>query len=191
MSDSTKYQRYMNNALDRDLSEPEWEALQAHLAESEEDAAQWEQLQDVDEVLSTTPQVDPPPGFAKRVMAAIASLHLGDFASRQLGVGIAFGMMAAAFFILPLLSLLLIALLLIITDPGALNELFQTGTSGASYFISVSNDIGDNMGAIDQARPVLLILASAVIPLALLWAWSVRHVFNKQKVSTNQRASQR
>jgi anti-sigma factor RsiW len=61
----------MMRALDGDLPDREWRALEAHLEACDRCRARWEGLLAAEEVLQQAPLLSPPPGFVGRVMAQV------------------------------------------------------------------------------------------------------------------------
>jgi hypothetical protein len=184
--DDVKLQQSMNGALDHELSEHELAALSAQLDESQEAATQWERLRTTDELMRTTPLVAPSPGFARRVMAAIAAIPLPEFAQRQLGIGIALGLAVAAFLTVPILSVLFFVFFSVLTDPGALNTVLQTLINGASYTIGLMANIAGDLEATATDTPMLLLLLSTMIPITALWAWLVRYLLKGSRMQTRE-----
>ncbi|MBN2303994.1 MAG: hypothetical protein JXQ72_05930 [Anaerolineae bacterium] len=174
-----KYLQNMHSALDHDLSEEEQAALHAHLEKSSEAAQESDRLHQTDELLRSTPQAAPSPGFADRVMAALAALPLPDFMNRQLSVGLALGLATAAILMVPLLSVALILLLSVITDPGALNAVLQTLIDAMSYLIGIGADFVRELRSFVSGNPLVLVLLSAVIPVTVFWGWLVRHLWGR------------
>jgi hypothetical protein len=189
MKNSSKFEHDMNSALDQELSAAEWNALQARLVESTEDAERWEHMQQVDDVFHSTPMVAPSPGFAGRVMAAIAALHLSGFANRELGVGVALGLMTAAFLTIPLFSVLLFLLWGVITDPGALNALLQAATSATSTVVGLATDLGSEIRTGVRGSPIVLALLTTIIPVTMLWAWVVWYLLGGRQFMAQRRAA--
>jgi hypothetical protein len=163
----------MNSALDQELSERELEALHNHLEASEEAATAWDRLQQTDELLRTTPLAAPSPGFARRVMAAIAAMPLPGFVHRQPGIGIALGLLVAALITVPVFSVLFFVLLTVITDPGTLQTILQTVLNAASYVISLMANLAGEIENIVRDTPVLAALLTTMIPVTLLWGWLI------------------
>jgi hypothetical protein len=168
--DDLKLQHQLNNALDHELSELELAALQEQLEETEV-ASQWDRLQNTDELLRTTPLAAPAPGFANRVMAAIAAMPLPAFAKRHPGLGIALGLAIAAFLTLPMFSILFLLTLSVITDPGAINTWLQTFISAASYVIGLLADIASQFESGLANTPMMLALVTTMVPVTMLWGW--------------------
>jgi hypothetical protein len=185
-NDQLKYQRSMDNALDHELPEAEWQALNAQVESSPEVADYWDRLQQVDHVLHATPMVGPTAGFSSRVMAAIAAMHLPEFANRRFGAGVALGLLAAALIALPVMSAVFILFLSVITDPGALNTLFQTVTSGASNTLGLLSDIGASCQDLAAEQPIFPALLTTVIPVSMLWAWLVWYLSGGSQLLTSQ-----
>jgi anti-sigma factor RsiW len=174
MTELSKHKQAMHRALDQEITAEEQAELEAHLTESQEDSVHWERLRQVDDTLHKTPKVAPSPNFTGRVMAAVAALHAGEFVPQRIGLGIALGLMIAAFLTLPALAVALVVLVGLLTDPGAINALFQLAADGASYVVGAVSSLEVSFTAGDI--PLVLGLGSGVLSLVVLWWWSVRHL---------------
>ena len=180
----------MQRALDHELAEEELTALNARLEESEEAAETWQRLRKTDHLFRTTPPIAPAPGFAKRVMAAVAAMDLPDFARRPLSVGVALGLAMAAIMTLPVLSLLLILLLKVITDPGNLNALLQTVADLVSYLVGYAADLLNEIRTLVTDTPLfVVVLLGMMIPLTALWGWLGWHLFGGRRLASNRQKS--
>ncbi len=166
----------MNQALDEELEARELAALEGELSQTPDVAAHWERLRRTDELLRTTPMIHPAPGFADRVVAALAALPVPGLARRTPSVGIALGLALAALLAIPVLSVGLWLLLSVITDPGALNAFLQTIIDAASTVIGIGGEV---LGALRDAAgdtPLLAALLAALVPILALWVgvmWTV------------------
>ncbi|HEX3052608.1 MAG TPA: sigma-E factor negative regulatory protein [Aggregatilineaceae bacterium] len=176
----------MQRALDQELSAAELDALHTQISESPDTAQQWERLQQVDQVIRETPLVAPLPGFTERVMAAIAAMPLPGFAKGHMGLGLALGLLAAALLTLPLLSVVLILLLSVATNPSALNSFFQSLTDSSGTVAALAGNAGDELAQLVTKTPVLLALLTVVIPLTALWVWWVWHLWRKPSLASEQ-----
>jgi hypothetical protein len=168
-----EYLQSMNSALDQELSEQELAALSAQLEESEEASNTWAHLRQTDELLRTTPLVAPAPGFASRVMAAIAAMPLPGFMHREPGVGIALGLLVAALMTVPVFAVLFFVLLTVLTDPGTLHTLLQTVLGATSYLIGLVGDLAEEVETMVRDTPVMAALLTTMIPVTLLWGWLI------------------
>jgi len=188
MVNDPKFQPSTNNAHDQELSEAELAELQARQTEIEE-AAPTPQVRKVEKFLRETPQVTPLSGFSSRVMAAIAAMGLPDFSKRQMGLGLALGLLAVAFLTIPVLSILLIVLISVISNPGSIHSLFQWVTEGASYVLAMAGDLGDSLQDLVRRTPLVAVLLSASLPVAILWGWLVRHLVRGHRVAADQQTN--
>ena len=171
--DDLKSQHSMNSSLDHEQSEQEWAALNAQLEESPRAAAQVDLLRKTDELLRTTPAIAPAPGFARRVMAAIAAMPLPEFAQRHLGVGIALGLVIAALFTIPIFSVVFLLVWSVLANPGALNSLLQAIINAASYLIGLVADIAGEIETAAEDTPMLVALLTTMVPVTILWGWLI------------------
>ncbi len=167
--DEMRRQQDMNEALDHTLSEERWDELQSAIAESQETAEQWENLQKTDQFLRETPLVAPSPGFAERVMAAISSLPLPGF-QRELGIGIALGLLAMGLVAIPFLAVMFVIILSVLTNPGAITSFMASLFSVVGYLISLGTDIFTQVENRTVDTPILIALITTMIPVTLLWA---------------------
>jgi len=62
-------------------------------------------------------------------------------------------------------------ILSVITDPGALNGLFQALLDTASYVIELGANIVDELQAFVTGTPLLPLLVTAVVPITVIWLW--------------------
>lgn len=182
VNDRSNLQHRMNQALDQALSEAEAETLQEQLAASTGSSEQWQRMQQVDQLLRTTPLVAPSAGFAARVIAAIERLRLDELADRQISVGVALGLMAAALLTIPFLSVMLIVLVSALSSPATITALFQGVTSGTSYAIDLAADLLRVMKDLVTDSPVVPALLTTVIPLGMLWAWLLWYLSGRPSV---------
>lgn len=171
VNDPSNLEHRMNKALDQALSEAEAETLQEQLSASSGSSEQWQRMQQVDQLMRTTPLVAPSAGFTARVMAAIERLRLDELADRQISVGVALGLMAAALLTIPFLSVLLIVLVSALSTPATVTALFQGVTSGTSYAIDLVADLLHVMKDLVTDTPMVPALLTTMIPLGMVWAW--------------------
>ncbi len=188
MVNDPKFQQSTNNAHDQELSEAELAELQARQTEIEE-AAPPPQVRKVEKFLRETPQIAPASGFSSRVMAAIAAVGLPDLRKRQMGLGLALGLLAVAFLTLPVLSILLIVLVSVISNPGTLHSLFQWITEGASYVLAMAGDLGNSLEHLVRKTPLVAVLLSTSIPVAIFWGWLVRYLLRGHRVTADQQTN--
>ncbi len=163
----------MNRALDSELSEEEQALLQSELEQSAQDAVQWGRLRKTDELLRTTPLIAPVPEFSRRVMAAIAAMPVPEFIRHNAGLGFALGLVMAALFTIPVFSALLFLIFSVLTDPGALNGLFQTMLNTAGYVISLTGSTFDEIQSFASGTSALPLVLTAMVPVTALWAWLI------------------
>lgn len=164
---NARFQQHMHDALDNELTDAEYEALQEQIAASADTAAEWESLRKTDQVLRETPPVSPSPQFAARVMAAIAALPAHT--RRHLGTGLALGLTVVAFMTVPLVAVLLATLVLTITDPGTLTAVLQGAIDATSYLVGLGRDVMAELEAFVTDPAALPFLATVVIILVLGW----------------------
>lgn len=188
MVDDPKFQHSTNNAHDQELSEAEFAELQARQTEIEE-VAPPPQVRKVEKFLRETPPVAPVSGFSSRVMAAIAAMGLPDFSKRPMGLGLALGLLAVAFLTIPILSILLIVLVSVISNPGTIHSLFQWITEGASYVLAMAGDLGNSLQDLVSESPLVAVLLSASVPVAILWGWLVRYLVRSHRVTADQQTN--
>lgn len=169
--DDLTTQHRMNEALDQTLSEEELAELQAQFEAAPEVGQEWEQLRRTDELLRTTPQVCPSAGFAKRVMEAIAALPLPGFAKRELSVGLALGLAAAATLAIPVLVVSLFLLIGAIANPGTLSTLLEASINAMSFVVGLAADVATEVRSWISDTPALGVLLVLVVPLSIVWGW--------------------
>jgi len=174
--DEIKLQQQMNRALDGELADQELAMLQARLQESAEETTRWERLRKTDELLRTTPLVAPSRGFAERVMAAILSMPMPEFARRSRGLGLALGLLVAALLAVPVLWAVLFVFLSVITNPDALASVLQTILDAAGYVAGLLTSLVDQAQTLTGDVALLGGLLAAVLAMAALWVWLIRRV---------------
>ncbi|WP_119072434.1 hypothetical protein [Aggregatilinea lenta] len=185
VNDPSNLQHRMNQALDQALPEEEVERLREQLAASSGNSEQWQRMQQVDQLMRTTPLVRPSQGFAARVMAAIERLRLDELADRQISVGVALGLMAAALLTIPFLSVVLIMLVSTLSSPATVTALFQGVTSGTSYAIDLVADLLKVMRDLVTDTPMVPALLTTMIPLGMVWAWLLWYLSGRPGMKTD------
>lgn len=188
MVNDPKFQHSTNNSYDQELSEAELVELQARQTELEEAPAP-PQVRKVEKFLRETPPVAPLPGFSSKVMSAIAAIGLPDFSKRQMGLGLALGLLVVAFLTIPVLSILLIVLVSVISNPGTIHSLFEWITEGTSYVLAAAGDLGNSLQDLIQESPLVAVLLGASVPVAILWGWLVRHLVRGHRVAADQQTN--
>ncbi len=165
-----RHKRAMNLAIDRLLDQDERSALDAHLDQSPDDARLWGRMQRADRMLRSAPMIHAPQSFSTRLMSAIAAGRQPTTDTRY-GLGIAIGLMVAAFTAIPILGIVLFIIGSILSDMTAL-QLFL------SQIILILNGlsllVGDLMRAVSTfvtANPLIVVLALVMLPLTALWGY--------------------
>jgi hypothetical protein len=189
VNSESKYEQSMNDALDQDLSAAELESLQEQLDSSPEVADLWSRLKQVDRLLRSTPMVGPSAEFASRVMSAILTVRLPEFANRRLSIAVVLGLLAVGLVVVPLLSVLVMMLLSLLTDPGVLNSLLQAVVSVVGYGIDLVSDAGRELSQLIDDMPMVPALLSTIIPLAMIWVWLVWYLVGRTSRSASGEAS--
>ncbi|MCD4686011.1 MAG: hypothetical protein K8S97_08745 [Anaerolineae bacterium] len=187
MHEDYSVQQRMNSALDQELSEEELAALAAQLEDEPDAAEQFDALRKTDTFLRETPQVASPPHLARRVMDALAALPLPGLAKRELGVGLALGLAAAAFLAIPVLAMLLFLIVSLLTDPTTLTTLLQAGIDILSFSVGLVADVADRLRELVRETPVLAVGLVLVVPLAGVWGWFMWVLMRGRTVATRRR----
>jgi hypothetical protein len=186
MKDHSQLQLSMNEALDGELSPEEQVEFQSQLEDAPEAAVEWDHLRDTDRLLRDTPKIAPAAGFANRVMAAIAAMPLPEFISRKINASFMVGLAVAGLLVVPLLSLTLLLILSVLTDPGTLHLLLKVLIDGIGSTIGVLADIRSGLQTIVSDTPgLLLLLLSTVIPITMLWSGVIWHLLGRPSVLAN------
>lgn len=181
--DEMSFRQKMNSALDHELSEEELAELQSRLEGTPEDSEEWEQLRKTDELLRTTPMVGPSAVFRKRVMDAIAAMPLPEFVKRDLNMGLALGLLAAAILAIPAMALVLFLVLSLITNPATFSTLLQASIDVMSYGVGLAVDIADEVRDWVAETPALAVLLVLTIPLSAIWGWILWRLVNGRSLS--------
>ena len=150
-----------------DFSEEELAASQAQQAEDTAPRAQ--ALQWVDALLRSAPVLAPSAEFAERVMHAIATMPRPDWKRRDLSVGVALGLMVAAFVSVPFLAGAFFALVRTLADADIFSTLLQTGVSVLTGTMGLLTEVAEQMQALVTASMWNTILVALVLPAAALW----------------------
>ncbi len=159
----------MNLAIDRLLDTDARDALDEHLDHSPDDALLWHKMQRVDRTLRGAAQVAAPAGFSARLMAALAAGR-GPQTDPRLGIGIAVGLMLAAFVTIPVLGgLLLLALSLILNTTAIQTALAGLSRLGSALSAVLATFV-TQMGTLVATNPLMPILSMAALgTLAMFW----------------------
>lgn len=166
----------MSESMQPDPVEHELEAVRARLG-AEAAAGAGEQrarrVEKVEMLLRTTPMEAPSPGFAARVMAAVAAMTFPHMLNRRLSLNLALALALGAVLTLPLLALGVTALFQALSDPAALHDVvtFAAATIGSGYALVV--DFVASAEALVNDTPMVPALLTTSIPLAILVTWSV------------------
>ena len=173
-SNKRSIEHAMNMALDDTLPETAEAELKAHFANSPGDAALFNRMREVDNLLASASAVQAPPQLASRIMAAIAAQAAeGKAPARtpQTGTSTALGLVLLFLIMAPLAVLGISAAQRWIGDPEAINTLMQ-------QFVLLLNGLAQAIASVLQMiatytvdKPVLPALLTTTIPLIMIWGW--------------------
>lgn len=116
--------------------------------------------------------VAPLPGFTGRVMAAIAAMPLPGFAQHP-GIGLALGLLVAAFIVVPIFAALFFLLLSVLTNPGVLLDVLRTILNAVGYMIGLVGNLAGEIKDVVEETPVVAALLTTMIPVTVLWGWLI------------------
>ncbi len=175
-NDQGNHAHQMSESLQPDPAEHEMEAVRARLgggsaAPSSEQRVR--QAEKVENLLRTSRFETPSPGFAARVMAAVAAMTFPHMLNRRLSLSLALALALAAVLTLPLLVLGVTTLFQVLSDPAALHNF---ATMAASTIGSASALVGDYVAGVESLvneMPMVPALLTTSIPLAMLITWTV------------------
>ena len=77
-------------------------------------------------------------------------------------------------------------LLSAITSPGILNAGLQVIANGVGYGVGLVADVGERLNAAVSDTPMLPALLSTVIPITMLWVWSVWYLMREPRLLPDQ-----
>ncbi len=183
---SSQEQRDPEDTLEQGHLEEQMAALHARLSESEQSDEQAQSAEQVERLLRQTPLVAPLPGFAERVMAAIAALPLPAYVRRDLSVGLALGLLAVMMLTVPLLAVLFVLLVTSATSPAAWGNMLRGAMDAASAVGGLLLDAGDEVQALVSGTPVVPALLAITIPLVAVWGWALWQFWGKGHISLKQ-----
>jgi len=172
----------MSESMQPDPAEHELEAVRARLGgESSPPVAgerQARRAEKVEMLLRTTPMEAPSPGFAARVMAAVAAMTFPHMLNRRLSLHLALALALTAVLTLPLLVLGVMWLFQTLTDPAALHDLatFAAASMGSAY--ALVGDYAAGAEALVNDAPMIPALLTTSIPLAMLVTWAVWYLLD-------------
>lgn len=173
--------RQMSESMQPDPAEHELEMARARLGAelaggaSEQRARHAEQ---VETLLRTAPMETPSPGFAARVMAAVAAMTFPHMLNRRLSLHLALALALAAALTLPVLLLGVTWLFQTLSDPAALHDIvtFAAASLGSAY--ALVGDYAASAEALVNESPMVPALLTTSIPLAMLVAWAVWYLLD-------------
>jgi len=104
-NEQSNHAHQMSESFEPDQAEREFEAVRARLGADAAPEALDQRLQQVEMLLRNAPFELPSPGFANRVMAAVAAMTFPHMHNRRLSLSLALGLALVAALTLPLLAL--------------------------------------------------------------------------------------
>jgi anti-sigma factor RsiW len=180
----TPQQDRINRAVDDLLSRAEQIEFQASLEADHEQAALYARLRDVDALLRHPPLAMPAPDFTAKVMARIAAEEHRDYApqARTTRTLARVGMLAA-FILIPVLVLLAVAVP-VMAQPGVFMALFQQFVGSLGIVSAWLQGVQLFLGDLIAAYPMAPALAVTTIPIAMVWAWLVWYLLQRNRPET-------
>jgi anti-sigma factor RsiW len=175
--------RDMNLALDHALSDKAEAVLRAHLPTAPGDAALWDSLQAVDNLLKGEPMVQAPPDFASKVMASIAAGAAPSKAParRATRPGSALEVLLAVVIVVPLAATAVIAILRWLSDPAALNDLMQQIVLALNSVAQAVASLFQILASYLTGNAVLPALLTTIIPLIMIWGWFMWYTSQRRR----------
>jgi hypothetical protein len=171
-----RHQHQMNQALDHLLDESQQIVLEQHLETTPDDADLFARLTKAEHILTSAPIITAPNGFADRVCAALASGRKPTH-DPNAGLGIALGLLLTALFSIPLLAASILSVIWTLSDNGTLNLLIDwTNHTLTSLRASIGQVSGVNDPLFHESSPLALTLAVMIVPLAIFYMWTIRHL---------------
>ncbi len=164
--------RDMNLALDHLLPESEQAALDAHLAQSSGDASLWRAMHTVNDLFTGAPEIQAPPDFASKVMAAIAAAPAqAPVSVSPTGPSTIFGLALGVVIAAPLIIAAFLGIQNWASDPAALNTLLQQIVVALNTVTQAIAAIFQMIAGYINGNPIIPALLTTIIPLLMVWGW--------------------
>ncbi len=175
--------RDMNLALDHALPDKAEAALRVHLRGSPEDAALWDRMQAVDNLLRSESMAEAPPDFASRVMAAVAAQAEEEavIVEDRAGLRAGLGLLLLAVIAVPLLATAIIGVQHWLSDPAAINNLLQQIVLLLNSMAQAVASIFQVIAGFLDGNAILPALLTTGIPLIMIWGWFMWYASQKRR----------
>lgn len=171
-NEQSNHAHQMSESFEPDQAEREFEAVRARLGADAAPEALDQRLQQVEMLLRNAPFELPSPGFANRVMAAVAAMTFPHMHNRRLSLSLALGLALVAALTLPLLALGIATLFDALSDPAILNNIVTLAATTIGSALGLVNEYAANVKTLVNESPMVPALLTTSIPLAMLVSWS-------------------
>ncbi len=174
--------RDMNLALDHALPDKADAALRLHLRASPGDAALWDQMQAVDNLLRSEPMEEAPPDFAGKVMAAVAAESADAVQSRtRTGFRAGLGLLLLVVIAVPLVVTAVIGVQHWLSNPAAINNLMQQSVLLLNSMAQAVASLFEVIAGSITGNAILPALLTTIIPLIMIWGWFMWYASQKRR----------
>lgn len=170
-NEQSNHAHQMSESFEPERAEREFEAVRARLDADAAPEALDQHLRQVEMLLRSAPFESPSPGFASRVMVAVAALTFPHMHNRRLSLSLALGLALAAALTLPLLALGIAALFDALSDPAVLNNIVTLAATAIGSALGLVNEYVASVETLVNEMPMVPALLTTAIPLAMLVSW--------------------
>lgn len=159
----------MQEALDGELEAEALHELYQRIDGSPDEAADFQQLKQVDRLLRTAPMARAPQGLALKIMARLAEGLQPERLMRTSGLALALGLALVTLVLTPLLAGLGWLILNAVGNASALSALIDQIAGLLSVIMSALDALVAGARDVLNAYPEAPALMIALIPIALFW----------------------
>lgn len=180
----TPKQDRMNRAVDDLLIGAELADFQGLLEVDQEQAALYDRLREVDDLLRQPPLAKPAPDFTAQVMARIeAGEHKAYAPYARVSRVLSWLMILGVFVLIPTLVILAIALP-VMAQPGVFMDLFQGFVGSLGTVSAWVQGVLAFLGDLIAAYPMAPALSLTIIPIMMVWVWLVWYLQQRNRPET-------
>lgn len=180
----TPKQDRINRAVDDLLVGAELADFQSFLAADQEQAALYDRLREVDDMLRQPPLAKPAPDFTAQVMARIEAGDHKAYAPHARRSRILSWLMVLGVFVLIPTLVILAIVLPVMAQPGVFMDLFQ-GLVGSLGTVSAwAQGLLAFLGDVIAAYPMAPALSLTIIPIMMVWVWLVWYLQQQNRPET-------
>ncbi len=174
----------LNRALDEQLTAAELLAFQSLLDDEPDDKAMFERLRRVDDLFRQPQMVAPAPDFAAKVMARIAAEEHLAYAPRRRPRLFIWGLVLPVLLVLPVVLFLSLVAFPALAQPGALTALLAGLVHALGTITGAAGSLLRGLGDLVATAPVGPLMVLTVIPMLMVWAWTVWYFQTQNRPQT-------